>query len=112
MVLAHVGDNNSMSDDQTGLKHWIDLVSDHGQEKAQVEVHLGCGRGLGNADERKSCYDDWFNRVKDVLQNQSINGRKLYKLCKANENNGADAMIQYSKGEISKGRIAEINSSS
>ena len=84
MVLAHVGDNNDISDEQTGLKHWIDLVSSHGQEKVQVEVHLGCGRGLG-----KSFYNDWFNRVKKVLQNQSIDGKKLYTLCKKNENNRA-----------------------
>ena len=90
IILAHVGDNNSLSNEKTGLKHWIDLVSNYGQENVQVEVHLGCGRGLGNANNCKLCYDDWFNRVKDVLQNQSINGRKLYKLCKANENNGAE----------------------
>ena len=72
LVLAHVGDNNSLSNEQTGLKHWIDLVSNHGQENVLVEVHLGCGRGLGNADERKSCYDDWFNRVKEVLTKKDL----------------------------------------
>ena len=91
MVLAHVGDNNSLSNEQTGLKHWIDLVSNHGQENVQVEVHLGCGRGgFGNAEKNESGYNDWFNRVKKVLQNQSIDGKKLYTLCKKNENNGAE----------------------
>lgn len=109
IVLAHVGDNNDISDEKTGLKHWIDLVSNHGQENVQVEVHLGCGRKHGNAEKNESGYKDWFDRVKKVLQNQSIDGKKLYMLCKKNENNGAENMGEAARKVIIKQPIGNRN---